>query len=59
MEIVTKKHLMLFSGTSHPELSKEIAAAKTRSFSDAWSATGQKSWVNLAEVVGFSLRQAK
>jgi ribose-phosphate pyrophosphokinase len=25
VEIVTKKHLMLFSGTSHPELSQEIA----------------------------------
>ena len=26
MEIVTKKHMMLFSGTAHPELSQEIAA---------------------------------
>ena len=26
MEIVTKKHLMLFSGTAHPDLSREIAA---------------------------------
>ena len=25
MEIVTKKHLMLFAGTSHPDLAKEIA----------------------------------
>jgi ribose-phosphate pyrophosphokinase len=25
VEIVTKKHMMLFSGTSHPELSEEIA----------------------------------
>ena len=25
MEIVTRKHMMLFSGTSHPELSQEIA----------------------------------
>ena len=26
MEIVTKKHLMLFAGTSHPDLANEIAA---------------------------------
>ena len=26
MEIVTKKHMMLFSGTAHPELSEEIAS---------------------------------
>src|SRR5205823_15105388 len=26
VEIVTKKHMMLFSGTAHPELSEEIAA---------------------------------
>ena len=26
MEIVTKKHLMLFSGTAHPELAEEIAS---------------------------------
>ena len=25
MEIITKKHLMIFSGTAHPELAKEIA----------------------------------
>ena len=27
MEIVTKKHMMLFSGTAHPQLSQEIAEA--------------------------------
>ena len=41
------------------ELAKEITASRTRSFSDSWSATGQKSWVNLGEVTAFTIRQAK
>lgn len=40
-------------------LTKDIAEAKPRTFSDAWTATGQFVWVNLGEVVAFSLRPAK
>lgn len=41
------------------ELAGQIASGQTRTFSDNWSATGQKSWVNLGEVVAFTVRQAK
>jgi hypothetical protein len=41
------------------ELAEQIAGGETRSFADAWSATGQRSWVNLGEVVAFTVRQAK
>jgi hypothetical protein len=30
-----------------------------RAFADAWTATGQRSWVSLGEVVAFTVRQAK
>ena len=40
-------------------LATGIANAETRHFSDAWSATGQRSWVNLGEVTAFTVRQAK
>jgi hypothetical protein len=41
------------------ELATQIANGETRSFSDAWNATGQRSWVNLGEVSAFTVRQAK
>ncbi len=41
------------------ELADQIAASKTRSFNDAWGATGQHSWVNLGEVTAFTIRQAR
>jgi hypothetical protein len=41
------------------ELATEISAGKGRTFADATSATGQLTWVNLAEVTAFTARQAK
>src|SRR5215210_5227026 len=41
------------------DLATRIANGETRAFSDAWTATGQHSWVNLGEVVAFTVRQAK
>lgn len=41
------------------ELATQIANGETRSFTDAWTATGQRSWVNLGEVTAFTVRQAK
>jgi hypothetical protein len=41
------------------QLQKDIAEARPRTFSDAWSATGQFVWVDLGEVVAFSLRPSK
>src|SRR5688572_8509015 len=41
------------------QLAADIQAGNTRSFTDAWSATGQRAWVNLGEVAAFSVRQAK
>lgn len=41
------------------ELATQIANNETRSFTDAVSATGQRSWVNLGEVSAFTIRQAK
>ncbi len=41
------------------ELATQIANGETRAFVDAWSATGQRSWVNLGEVTAFTVRQAK
>ena len=41
------------------DLSAGISAGQSRSFSDSWNATGQRAWVNLGEVVAFSVRQAK
>lgn len=39
-------------------LGSQIAAGMTRTFGDSWGATGQRSWVNLAEVSGFVVRPA-
>lgn len=41
------------------ELAEQIAGGKGRSFADAWSSTGQRSWINLGEVTAFTIRQAK
>jgi hypothetical protein len=40
-------------------LTKDIAEGKPRTFTDSWNSTGQFVWVNLSEVVAFSLRPSK
>jgi hypothetical protein len=40
-------------------LAKDVAGGATRTFSDAWNASGQRAWINLGEVVAFSVRPAK
>jgi hypothetical protein len=40
-------------------LASDIEAKASRSFTDNWNATGQRAWVSLGEVVGYSLRPAK
>lgn len=41
------------------QLQKDVAEAKPRTFTDNWNSTGQFVWVNLGEVVAFSLRPSK
>jgi hypothetical protein len=41
------------------QLTKDLAEARPRAFIDGWSTGGQHAWVNLGEVVAFSLRPAK
>ena len=41
------------------QLASDVAGGATRTFSDAWNASGQRAWVNLGEVVAFSVRPAK
>jgi hypothetical protein len=41
------------------KLAREVGAGATRIFADGWSASGQCAWINLGEVVGFSVRPAK
>jgi hypothetical protein len=41
------------------QLSKDLAEGRPRTFVDGWGASGQHAWVNLSEVVAFSLRPAK
>ncbi len=41
------------------QLGKDLAEGRPRTFVDTWTATGQYAWVNLGEVVAFSLRPAK
>ncbi len=41
------------------QLTKDLAEARPRTFVDGWSTGGQYAWVNLGEVVAFSLRPAK
>ena len=41
------------------QLTKDLAEARPRTFIDGWNTGGQHAWVNLGEVVAFSLRPAK
>jgi hypothetical protein len=41
------------------QLVAQIQTGSARTFADSGSATGQRSWVNLGEVVAFTVRQAK
>jgi hypothetical protein len=41
------------------QLVAQIQTGAARTFADGNSATGQRSWVNLAEVTAFTVRQAK
>ena len=41
------------------QLTKDLAEARPRSFTDSWGTGGQHAWVNLGEVAAFSLRPAK
>ena len=41
------------------QLGRDLAEGRQRTFVDGWSASGQNAWVNLGEVVAFSLRPAK
>ena len=43
------------------QLAKDIAegGTGTRTFADGWTASGQRAWVVLREVVAFSVRPAK
>ena len=41
------------------QLNRDLAEARPRAFVDGWSTGGQYAWVDLGEVVAFSLRPAK
>jgi hypothetical protein len=41
------------------QLTRDLSEGRPRTFVDGWSASGQHAWVNLSEVVAFSLRPAK
>ena len=41
------------------QLGKDLAEGRPRSFVDSWGSSSQYAWVNLSEVVAFSLRPAK
>jgi hypothetical protein len=41
------------------QLTKDQAEGRPRAFVDGWNTGGQHTWVNLGEVVAFSLRPAK
>ena len=41
------------------QLAKDVAGGAARTFSDSWNTSGQRAWVNLGEVVAFSVRPAK
>lgn len=41
------------------QLARDVAAGSTRTFADGIAASGQRAWINLGEVVAFSVRPAK
>jgi hypothetical protein len=41
------------------QLTKDLAEGRPRTFVDSWTTSGQYTWINLGEVVAFSLRPAK
>ncbi len=41
------------------QLQKDLAEGRPRTFVDGWSTGGQHAWINLGEVIAFSLRPAK
>ena len=41
------------------QLTRDISEGRPRAFVDGWGQSGQHAWVNLGEVVAFSLRPAK
>jgi hypothetical protein len=41
------------------ELAAAIGAGERRSFVDSWTATGQRAWIDMGQVVAFTVRQAK
>jgi hypothetical protein len=41
------------------QLTKDQAEGRPRTFTDSWGSSGQHAWVNLGEVVAFSLRPSK
>ena len=41
------------------QLTRDVAEGKPRSFADGFGTSGQHTWVNLGEVVAFSLRPSK
>jgi hypothetical protein len=41
------------------QLTRDQAEGRPRSFVDGWGTGGQHAWINLGEVVAFSLRPAK
>ena len=41
------------------QLTRDLAEARPRTFTDGWTTGGGHVWVNLGEVVAFSLRPAK
>ncbi|MCC6177905.1 MAG: hypothetical protein IT305_21605 [Chloroflexi bacterium] len=41
------------------QLAQDVAKGAPRTFSDGWHNSGQRAWVNLGDVVAFSLRPAR
>ncbi|MCC7105124.1 MAG: hypothetical protein IT307_08280 [Chloroflexi bacterium] len=41
------------------QLSEQVTSGQSRAFSDQQSTPGVRAWINLGEVVAFSVRQAK
>jgi hypothetical protein len=54
-EAVSAESLAAFA----EQLTADVAAGKSRSFTDGWATSGQHVWVNLGDVAAFSLRPLK